>query len=87
MTKERKAELISKFGNGETDTGNTKVQIAIMTERITELTAHLKTHNKDYATRRGLIKIIGRRKRLLEYLKKKDLEGHKELLKELGIRK
>ncbi len=87
LTKEQKEELTKKFGSNETDTGNTKVQIAILSERIKELTGHLKTHKKDNHSRRGLLKLVGKRRRLLDYLRKHDLDTYRTLIKQLGIRR
>ena len=86
VTVVRKEELIKEFGAKEGDTGSSEVQVAILTERIVNLTGHFKTHKKDNHSRRGLLKMVGQRKRLLSYLKKKDLEGYRALIKELGIR-
>ncbi|MBN1292616.1 MAG: 30S ribosomal protein S15 [Candidatus Latescibacteria bacterium] len=87
ITKEQKTEYTEKFGNTENDTGNTKVQIAILTHRINELTEHLKVNKKDHHTRRGLMKIVGKRRRLLNYLESSDIEAYRALLKDLNIRK
>jgi small subunit ribosomal protein S15 len=87
ITQEEKLALISKFGNDPKDTGNTKVQIAIFTERINRLTDHLKTHKKDHSTRLGLLKLVGKRRNMLDYLMKHNLEGYRELIKALNIRK
>jgi small subunit ribosomal protein S15 len=87
LTSERKSELVAKFGKGEQDTGSAEVQIAMMTERINHLTEHLRTHTKDHHSRRGLLMIVGRRRRLLNYLERKDLDGYRALIKELGLRK
>ena len=87
ITKEKKAELIKEFGVNEKDTGNTEVQIAILTERINNLTAHLKENKKDNHTRYGLMKLVGQRRGLLDYLKTKDVEEYREFIKKLGIRK
>ncbi|MFN8222554.1 MAG: 30S ribosomal protein S15 [Gaiellales bacterium] len=87
LTKEVKQELISKHGASETDTGSTEVQIAMLTKRINDLTEHLRTHPKDHFSRRGLLKLVGRRRRFLDYLQKKDLEGYRALIKELGLRR
>lgn len=86
VSKERKAELTREFGDNEYDTGNSKVQVAILTERIKELTEHMKTHPKDYSTRRGLLKLVGRRRRLLVYIKKHDVAEYRDLIARLGIR-
>ncbi len=87
ITKEKKAELVSQFGDNDQDTGNTKVQIAITTERIRNLTDHLKSNKKDHHTRRGLLMLVGKRKRLLDYLKNNQITVYRELIKELGLRK
>jgi small subunit ribosomal protein S15 len=87
LTKEAKQELIDKFGANAQDTGSTKVQIAMLTQRINELTEHLRTHAKDHHSRRGLLKLVGRRRRFLNYLQKHDLEGYRSLIKELGLRR
>ena len=86
VSKERKAELTAEFGNTPQDTGNPKVQVAIMTERIRELTEHMKSHQKDFHTRRGLLMLVGRRRRLLSYIKKNDILEYRELIAKLGIR-
>jgi small subunit ribosomal protein S15 len=87
LTPERTRELTAKFGANETDTGNTRVQIALLTERINALTEHLRTHKKDHHSRRGLLMLVGQRRRLLNYFHKKDLEGYRALIKELGLRR
>ncbi len=87
VTQEEKLAIISRFGRDSQDTGNTKVQIAIFTERINRLTDHLKTHKKDHSTRLGLLKLVGKRRNMLDYLMKHDLEGYRELIKALNIRK
>jgi small subunit ribosomal protein S15 len=87
LTKERKHELVSKFGDSDTDTGKAEVQIALMSERINELTEHLRTHRKDHHSRRGLLMLVGRRRRLLNYLQRDDLERYRALVSELGLRK
>jgi small subunit ribosomal protein S15 len=87
LTSERKQELIAKFGRGDNDTGATEVQIAMLTERINDLTEHLRTHKKDHHSRRGLLMLVGRRRRFLNYLQRKDLEGYRALVRELGLRK
>ncbi|MBY4797979.1 30S ribosomal protein S15 [Collinsella sp. AGMB00827] len=86
ISKERKAELTAQFGKNATDTGNSKVQVAILTDRIKELTEHMKSHQKDYHTRRGLLMLVGKRRRLLSYIKKKDIVEYRELIRVLGIR-
>jgi small subunit ribosomal protein S15 len=87
LTQERKAELTKQFGTDERDTGNTRVQVALLTERINELTGHLRTHKKDHHSRRGLLMLVGRRRRLLNYLQRHDLDGYRELIRELGLRR
>jgi small subunit ribosomal protein S15 len=87
LTSERKREITSKFGASEQDTGSTKVQIALLTERINHLTEHLRTQRKDHHSRRGLLMLVGRRRRFLDYLQRHDLEGYRALIKELGLRK
>ena len=86
ISKERKAELTAKFGKNAQDTGNSKVQVAILSERIKELTEHMKSHQKAFHTRRGLLMLVGKRRRLLSYIKKNDINEYRELIKELGIR-
>lgn len=81
-----KKEITKKYGENEKDTGSVDVQIAMMTQKINELTEHLKNNTKDFATKRGLLMMVGRRKRLLSYLKSKNLEGYRDLIKKLGIR-
>ena len=87
ITQEKKAEIIKQYGRSEGDTGSTEVQVAILTYRIQELTEHLKTHKKDHHSRRGLLKMVGKRRGLLDYLKKKDINAYRELIEKLGIRK
>ena len=87
ITKEKKAEIIQKYGRKEGDTGSPEVQVAILTERIAELTEHLKANPKDHHSRRGLLMMVGHRRGLLEYLKKTDLEGYRALTEKLGLRK
>lgn len=87
LTKERKAEIVGKFGSGPNDTGATEVQVALLTERINYLTGHLKTHKHDHHSRRGLLMLVGQRRRQLDYLAMKNLEGYRALIKELGLRK
>lgn len=86
ISKERKAELTAQFGKNARDTGNSKVQVAILTERIRELTEHMKSHQKDFHTRRGLLMLVGKRRRLLSYIKKNDINEYRELIAQLGIR-
>lgn len=87
MTKERKQEIISTYKRDENDTGSPEVQIALLTERISELTEHLKVHKKDNHSRRGLLKMIGKRRNLLSYLAKKDVNRYREIVKKLNLRK
>jgi small subunit ribosomal protein S15 len=87
VTLERKQEIAEKFGKAATDTGSAEVQIALLTERINDLTSHLRDHGKDHHSRRGLLMLVGRRRRFLNYLQKKDLEGYRALIKELGLRR
>ncbi|HOX26723.1 MAG TPA: 30S ribosomal protein S15 [Candidatus Krumholzibacteria bacterium] len=86
MTKERKDQVIAKHKKHENDSGSPEVQIALLTERINSLSDHFKLHAKDHHSRRGLLKMVGQRKRLLNYLKKKDLDGYRALIKTLGLR-
>ena len=87
LAKEAKQELISKHGRNESDTGSTQVQVAMLTRRIEELTQHLREHPKDHHSRRGLLKLVGQRRRFLNYLQRTDLEGYRALIKELGLRR
>lgn len=87
ISKEKKAEIIKVYGRTPEDTGSPEVQIAILTERIRELTEHLKVNKKDHHSRRGMLKMIGQRRNLLAYLQKKDLEGYRALIEKLGLRK
>ena len=87
ITSERKQELVEKFGDAQADTGRTEVQVALMTERINDLTEHLRTHGKDHHSRRGLLMLVGRRRRLLGYLQRSDLDRYRALVRELGLRK
>ena len=87
LTKEVKQGLIDKHGKNGQDTGSTDVQVAMLTTRINDLTEHLRTHPKDHYSRRGLLKLVGRRRRFLTYLQKTDLEGYRALIKELGLRR
>lgn len=81
-----KSEIVKKYGKDEKDTGSAEVQIAMMSQKINELTEHLKSNAKDFSTKRGLLMLVGRRKRFLSYLKSKDLEGYRSLIKKLKIR-
>jgi small subunit ribosomal protein S15 len=87
MTKERKQELITKYGKTNKDTGSPEVQVALLTERINHLTEHFKVHKKDFGGRRGLLKMVGHRRNLLNYIRKQDVERYRELIKDLGLRK
>jgi small subunit ribosomal protein S15 len=87
LTKEAKREVVGAHGRSEADTGSPQVQIALLTRRIEELTEHLRTHKKDHHSRRGLLKLVGQRRRLLNYLQRNDLEGYRSLIKELGLRR
>jgi small subunit ribosomal protein S15 len=86
-TREHKTELISEYRTHESDTGSPEVQIALLSDRITYLTEHFKTHAKDHHSRRGLLKLVGRRRRLLDYLKKIDNERYRTIIEKVGIRK
>ncbi len=87
ISKEKKTSIINEFARGEGDTGSPEVQIAVLTARIEELTAHLKENQKDHHSRRGLLKMVGQRRGLLAYLKKKDITRYRSLIEKLGIRK
>lgn len=87
ISKEKKTEIIKAYGRTPEDTGSPEVQIAILTERISELTEHLKVNQKDHHSRRGLLKMVGQRRGLLDYLKKTDVESYRSLIERLGIRK
>ncbi len=87
MTKERKEEIIKTYKRDEKDTGSPEVQIALLTQRITELTEHLKVHTKDNHSRRGLLKMVGKRRNLLNYLAKKNIERYRDIVEKLGLRK
>lgn len=87
ITKERKSELVGEFQNSSGDTGSPDIQIAVLTERINSLTQHLRDHNKDHAGRRGLLMMVSRRRRLLDYVKRKDPPRYVDLITRLGIRK
>ena len=87
LTKDRKSSLIEDYRHHDTDTGSPEVQVAILTERITYLTEHFKTHAKDHHSRRGLLKLVGQRRRLLDYVKAKNVDRYAELIQRLGIRK
>lgn len=87
LTKEVKQELIGKHGRNEADTGSAEVQVAMLTRRINDLTEHLRTHPKDHHSRRGLLTLVGRRRRFLDYMQRTNLEGYRALIKELGLRR
>ena len=87
ISKEKKTAIIAEYGRFEGDTGSPEVQIAILTERIRELTAHLQSNKKDFHSRRGLYKMIGQRRGLLDYLMKNDIDGYRKLIERLGIRR
>ena len=87
VSKEQKASRVKEFGTSTKDTGNTKVQIAILTDEINDLTEHLKVHTHDYHSKRGLLMKVGKRRSLLDYLKENDVVGYRELIKKLNIRK
>jgi small subunit ribosomal protein S15 len=87
LTQEDKAEVVERFGKDANDTGATEVQIALMTRRINDLTEHLREHKHDHHSRRGLLMLVGRRRRFLNYLQKKDLERYRSLIRELGLRR
>jgi small subunit ribosomal protein S15 len=87
LTKDVKQEVVGKHGQNEADTGSAPVQIALLSRQIDSLTEHLRTHGKDHDSRRGLLKLVGRRRRLLNYLQRRDLEGYRALIKDLGLRR
>ena len=87
ITQERKQDLISKYATGSGDTGSPEVQVAVLTERITNLTEHLKEHKKDFASRRGLLMMVGQRRRLLDYLRRKEEARYQALIERLGLRR
>ena len=87
LTQDAKREIVAKFGRAEGDTGTSEVQIALLTARINELTEHLRGHKKDHHSRRGLLMLVGRRRRMLRYLQRSDLERYRALVKELGLRR
>lgn len=87
LTKEKKATVISQFGGKETNTGSIEGQIALLTERISQISGHLQSNKKDFSTHRGLMQLVGKRKRLLNYLQKHDLTGYRQLIEKLGLRK
>jgi small subunit ribosomal protein S15 len=87
LTVEQKQEIVSKHGKDANDTGSAEVQIALLTARVNELTDHLRTHKKDHHSRRGLLMLVGKRRRLLDYLQRTDLDRYRALIKELGLRR
>ena len=87
LTTEVKKEIVGQYGRTEADTGSPEVQIALLTRRINDLTAHVQTHAKDHHSRRGLLQLVGQRRRLLNYLQKNDLEGYRTLIQDLGLRR
>ena len=87
LAAEQKQEIVAKYGRGDGDTGSTEVQVALLTARINELTEHLRTHKKDHHSRRGLLMLVGKRRRLLGYLQRTDLDRYRALIKELGLRR
>jgi small subunit ribosomal protein S15 len=87
LTKETKQEIFGQHGKDAADTGSTEVQVAMLSRRIDDLTEHMRTHRKDHHTRRGLLKLVGRRRRLLDYLQRRNLESYRKLIKDLGLRR
>jgi small subunit ribosomal protein S15 len=87
LSTDRKADIVGQFKRGESDTGSPEVQIALLSKRIEYLTDHFRTHRKDFHSRRGLLKLVGRRRRLLDYLKAKDIDRYRKVIADLGIRK
>ncbi len=87
LTQDRKREIVAEYGDNPEDTGNTRVQIALLTARINELTEHLRTHRKDHHSRRGLLVLVGKRRRMLNYMQRNDLDAYRELIRELGLRR
>ena len=87
LTQDRKREIVEQFGADPSDTGNARVQIALLTARINALTSHLRTHQKDHHSRRGLLMLVGKRRRLLGYLQRTDLDRYRALIRELGLRR
>jgi small subunit ribosomal protein S15 len=87
LTKEVKQEVVAGHGKSDADTGSTEVQVALLTRRIEGLTEHLRAHGKDHTSRRGLLKLVGQRRRLLNYMQKRNLEGYRQLIKDLGLRR
>jgi small subunit ribosomal protein S15 len=87
LTLEKKQELVERYGRSENDTGSTEVQVAILTERINQLTEHLRSHKKDHHSRRGLLMLVGQRRRLLRYLESSDLDRYRQVVADLGLRR
>ena len=87
LEKEKKAEIVERFGGKDKDTGSVEVQVALLTEQINRLTVHMKEHKHDYSSSRGLMKMVGRRRKLLAYLRSKDVNRYRDLVKALGLRK
>ena len=87
LTQDAKREIVTQYGDSPEDTGNTRVQIALLTARINELTEHLRTHRKDHHSRRGLLVLVGKRRRMLNYMQRNDLDAYRELIRELGLRR
>jgi small subunit ribosomal protein S15 len=87
LKQDAKRDIVTKFGKTDSDTGSTSVQVALLTARINHLTEHLREHRKDHHSRRGLLMLVGQRRRLLRYMQKKDLDGYRELIRELGLRR
>ena len=87
LSNDRKADIIGKFKKGDADTGSPEVQIALLSERITYLTDHFRSHQRDFHSRRGLLKLVGHRRRLLDYLKSRDIDRYRQVISSLGIRK
>ncbi len=87
LTQDRKQEIVAEYGDNPEDTGNTRVQIALLTARINDLTEHLRTHRKDHHSRRGLLVLVGKRRRMLNYMQRNDLDAYRELIRQLGLRR
>ncbi|HEX8854390.1 MAG TPA: 30S ribosomal protein S15 [Thermoleophilaceae bacterium] len=87
LTTDEKREIVTRFGKGDNDTGSTEVQVALLTRRINDLTEHLREHKKDHHSRRGLLMLVGQRRRQLKYLQRKDLDRYRSLIQELGLRR
>ncbi|MBA2630009.1 MAG: 30S ribosomal protein S15 [Thermoleophilaceae bacterium] len=87
LTVDAKRDIVAQYGKGDADTGSTEVQVALLTARITELTEHLRTHTKDHHSRRGLLMLVGKRRRLLKYLQSSDIDRYRSLIQQLGLRR